>query len=306
MAKKSSYSDPKTPTMRKELDEIYAIQLDNVTKDFGSILGLDDVTTGFRKGEVTVLLGLSGSGKSTMLRHLNGLHMPTSGNVRVLGRDVQKLSKKELRELRLDIGMIFQHFNLVGPMSALENVCTGALGHLRGPRVSLMMYPKEVRREAMDRLDRVGMAERAYQRTDTLSGGQQQRVAIARTLMQRPKVLLADEPVASLDPVSAQQVMDLLQKICREEDLTVVTSLHQVPLALHMGDRIIGLHSGKMVFDAATEDLDEDTANQIYGPLHESFEQERAAQPSEPAEPAGTVAQGSTASQATDNGTVNP
>lgn len=262
-----SNGNTKTPGKQEKIDGIYDISMQNVTKDFGTVLGLDDVTVDFHKGEVTVLLGLSGSGKSTLLRHINGLQTPTSGAVKVLGRDVPSLSKKELRRLRLDIGMIFQQFNLVGSMSVLENVCTGALGRLNGPRISLMMYPKEVRREAMDRLERVGLVDRAYQRTDTLSGGQQQRVAIARTLMQQPKVLLADEPVASLDPISAQQVMDLLQQICREEELTVVTSLHQVPLALHMGDRILGLRSGRIVFDESTENLDEATANQIYGPL---------------------------------------
>lgn len=254
-----------TPELQREVDNIYAVQLKNVTKDFGNnVKGLDDVTAGFRKGGITVLLGLSGSGKSTMLRHINGLHTPTSGRVRVLGQDLAELSKREMRDMRRDIGVIFQDFNLVGPMSVLENVCTGRLGSLRGPRLSLMMYPKSVRREALEQLDRVGLADRAFQRADTLSGGQKQRVAIARSLLQHPKILLADEPVASLDPVSSQQVVELLQRICKEDDLTVISSLHQVQLAIDFADRIVGLRSGQIVFDRETRSLDERTASAIY------------------------------------------
>ncbi|TCN55828.1 phosphonate transport system ATP-binding protein [Rhodococcus sp. SMB37] len=242
-----------------------AVRLEHVTKDFGAgVLGLDDVTTEFRTGAITVLLGLSGSGKSTLLRHLNGLHRPTSGSVSVLGQDVASLRGRSLRTLRREIAVIFQHFNLIGPMSVLENVCTGRLGSLVGPRLSLMMYPESVRREALEKLDRVGLADRAYQRADTLSGGQQQRVAIARALMQHPKVLLADEPVASLDPVSAREVMGLLQEISSENQLTVIASLHQVQLAIDFADRIVGLRSGRIVLDQTTGGLHAEEASQIY------------------------------------------
>jgi len=254
-----------TPDMQRELDAMYAVQMNVVTKDFGGgVLGLDDVTVGFRTGGITVLLGLSGSGKSTLLRHINGLHTPTTGSIRVLGRDVTRACGAELRDLRRDIGVIFQSFNLVGPMSVLENVCTGRLGSLRGPRLSLMMYPRSVRREAMEKLDRVGLADRAFQRADTLSGGQQQRVAIARALMQHPKVLLADEPVASLDPVSSLEVINLLQTISAEDDLTVIASLHQVQLAIDFADRIIGLRSGQVVLDQPTQGLSAEQASEIY------------------------------------------
>lgn len=254
-----------TPELQREIDQQYAVQIQNVTKDFGDgVLGLDDVKLGFRTGEITVLLGLSGSGKSTLLRHINGLHTPTSGNVRVLGQDVSALNKKDLRRLRKDIGVIFQSFNLVGPMSVLENVCTGALGNLKGPRLSLMMYPKAVKQEAHETLERVGLAERAHQRADTLSGGQQQRAAIARALMQHPKILLADEPVAALDPVSSQTVINLLEKICREDGLTVISSLHQVQLSIDFADRIVGLQSGRVGFDRSTEGMTAETANEIY------------------------------------------
>lgn len=256
---------PTTPELQKEIDSIYSVQLDHVTKDFGGgVLGLDDVNLGFRTGGISVLLGLSGSGKSTLLRHINGLHTPTSGKVRVLGEDMDRLRRSELKAVRRDIGVIFQSFNLVGPMSVLENVCAGALGSLRGPRITLMMYPKAIRREAIEKLDRVGLADRAYQRADTLSGGQQQRVAIARALMQHPKVLLADEPVASLDPVSARDVIDLLRQISAEDDLTVIASLHQVQLAIDFADRIIGLRTGRVVLDRKTAGLSAEEASQIY------------------------------------------
>ncbi|MDR7329998.1 phosphonate ABC transporter ATP-binding protein [Corynebacterium guangdongense] len=256
---------PPGPEMQRELDSIYAVQMDDVTKDFGGgVRGLDDVTVGFRTGKITVLLGLSGSGKSTLLRHINGLATPTSGNIRVLGRDLTDLTQPQLRDLRREVGVIFQDFNLVGPMSVLENVCTGRLGSLRGPRLSLMMYPKSVRREALEKLDRVGLADRAFQRADTLSGGQQQRVAIARALMQNPRILLADEPVASLDPVSAQEVMNLLLQISAEDNLTVISSLHQVQLAIDFAERIIGLRSGRIVLDENTASLTAEEASRIY------------------------------------------
>lgn len=256
---------PTSEEFQREVDDIYAVQLNNVTKDFGGgVLGLDDVTLGMKTGGITVLLGLSGSGKSTLLRHINGLQTPTTGSVRVLGQEVSDLRGKALRSLRRDIGVIFQNFNLVGPMSVLENVCTGRLGSLRGPRLSLMMYPKDVRREALAKLDRVGLADRAYQRADTLSGGQQQRVAIARALMQNPKILLADEPVASLDPVSSRDVINLLRQISAEDNLTVISSLHQVQLAIDFADRIVGLRSGRVVLDQPTQGLSAEEASKIY------------------------------------------
>lgn len=240
-------------------------QLTEVTKDFGrGVRGLDEVTLRFQRGTITALLGLSGSGKSTLLRHLNGLHTPSAGTVEVMGESLADLNETQLRQLRRRIGMIFQTFGLVGPMSVLENVCTGRLGSLRGPRMGLFMYPRAVRREALDHLDRVGLLERAHQRADTLSGGQQQRVAIARALMQNPSILLADEPVASLDPVSTAQVMGLLTDIARERDLTVITSLHQVELAVEFADRVVGLRAGAVVFDRDSAEMTADEAAEIY------------------------------------------
>ncbi|WP_433870189.1 phosphonate ABC transporter ATP-binding protein [Saccharopolyspora sp. CA-218241] len=241
-----------------------AISFDRVTTEFGAVRALDEVTLEVPRGEVAVLLGLSGSGKSTLLRHVDGLQRPGSGSVRVLGSDVGALKGAELRALRRKVGFVFQQFHLIGSLTVLENVCTGALGALRGPRLSLLGYPKRVRHAALDQLARVGLADQALQRADTLSGGQQQRVAVARALLQKPEVLLADEPVASLDPDSAAQVMDLIAEIGREDGLTVLCSLHQVDFALNWGHRIIGLRTGQVVLDTPAERLTRDAAMAIY------------------------------------------
>ena len=226
------------------------VRLEAVSKRFApDVLALDEVSLTVHTGEVVVLLGLSGSGKSTLLRHVDGLQRATAGRVSVLGTDVGAAHGAELRRLRRRIGFIFQQFHLVGSLTVLENVCTGLLGTLRGPRLGLVAYPSRVRRAALEQLDRVGMADRPFQRADTLSGGQQQRVAVARALMQRPEILLADEPVASLDPESSAQVMQLISDIGREDRLTVLCSLHQVEVALAWGDRLVGLQAGRVVLD---------------------------------------------------------
>jgi phosphonate transport system ATP-binding protein len=216
------------------------------------------------RGELLVLVGLSGSGKSTLLRHLNGLQRPDRGTVDVLGCTVSTAKGRELRDLRRRVGFVFQQFNLVGRATCMENVLSGALGRVRGPRPGVITYPKALRREALVHLDRVGLADRAFQRADTLSGGQQQRVAIARTLMQGPELLLADEPVASLDPESSAQVMDLLRRVCVEDSLTVVCSLHQVELALGWAHRLVGLRDGEKVLDRDVGVLDESQVMDVY------------------------------------------
>ena len=255
-----------------DTQNVPAIRLSGVTRRFSEdVLGLDDVSFEIAQGQRVVLLGRSGSGKSTMLRHLNRLQQPTSGTVEIHGRDINAMGRRELRRMRRDIGFIFQNFHLVGSISALENVCTGFLGVLPGPRSGLWMYPKAKRRVALELLDRVGLADRAFQRTDTLSGGQQQRVAIARALAQSPSILLADEPVASLDPDSSAAVLSLLTRISEEDRLTVVCSLHQVEYALGFAERIIGLKDGQVVFDRGTDGLDREEAMSIYrAPLSEA------------------------------------
>ena len=241
------------------------IELTDLAKNFGKTKALGGVTLSITQGEIVVLLGLSGSGKSTLLRHLNGLEFPSSGTVRVLGEDVAELKGAALRSLRSRIGFIFQQFELVGSLTVLENVLTGALARLKGPRLGLPAYPKALRNKAFDHLEEVGLGAQAFQRADTLSGGQQQRVAIARALMQDPEILLADEPVASLDPESSGQVMNLIREIGMRRGLTVVCSLHQVELALDWADRIVGLRHGKTVLDTPNVGLDKERVMEIYG-----------------------------------------
>jgi phosphonate transport system ATP-binding protein len=249
------------------------VSLAGITKRFGDTVALDGVSLDVRRGEVVVLLGLSGSGKSTLLRHVDGLERPTDGRVTVLGREVTGLTGRALRQLRREVGFIFQQFELVPSLTVLENVLTGSLASVRGPRLGLWSYGRPAKVEALARLERVGLLDRAYQRADTLSGGQQQRVAIARALMQRPQVLLADEPVASLDPESSDQVMALIREIAADEGLTVICSLHQVDLALSWADRIVGLRHGQVVLDTETEGLGKAQVMEIYGRVATSTDQ---------------------------------
>jgi phosphonate transport system ATP-binding protein len=253
--------------MEATLNSRLVVEVKSVTKRFdnGRVTALNDVSFSVPEGQLAVIIGLSGSGKSTLLRHLNGMHQPDAGNVRVLGTEVVGLSGGALRELRRNVGFVFQSFNIVGRMTCLENVLTGALGRLRGPRYGVLSYPKNLRREALEQLERVGLGDRAFQRTDTLSGGQQQRVAIARTLMQRPRIVLADEPVASLDPEISGQVMDVLFRSCVEDNITVLCSLHQVDLALGWANRLIGLRDGELVLDTPVDsDLDHARVMEVY------------------------------------------
>lgn len=244
-----------------------AVQITDLGKTYPGAAGpaLSGVSLSVLPGEIVVLLGLSGSGKSTLLRHVNGLETPSEGAVVSLGESVNALRGPALRALRGRIGFIFQQFELVGAVTVLENVLTGGLATLRGPRVGILSYPRMLREKALGHLDRVGLLDFAYKRADTLSGGQQQRVAIARALMQDPEILLADEPVASLDPESSGQVMALIREIAAERSLTVICSLHQVDLALSWGDRIVGLRAGKVVLDTRTEGLSREEVMEIYG-----------------------------------------
>ncbi|NBP17345.1 MAG: phosphonate ABC transporter ATP-binding protein [Actinobacteria bacterium] len=241
------------------------ISLTGVTKRFpNGTLALDNVSMTVPKGQLLSLIGLSGSGKSTLMRHLNGLHKPTAGTVQVFGVEVSSASNKQLRSVRRNVGFVFQQFGLVGRATCLENVLSGALGRLRGPRYGVWSYPRTLRREAFDHLERVGLAPQAYQRADTLSGGQMQRVAIARTLMQQPRLLLADEPVASLDPESSAQVLELLLKVATEDKMTVIVTLHQVELALGWAHRIVGLRDGRVVLDQDARGLSQTDVMEVY------------------------------------------
>ncbi len=247
----------------QEADPI--VRLSDISKRFpNGTLALDKVSLEIPRGQLLCLIGLSGSGKSTLLRHVNGLHKPTSGSVDVMGMRVSEAANKDLREVRRHVGFVFQQFGLINRATCLENVLSGALGRLNWPRYGVRSYPKQLRRLAFDHLDRVGLADQAFQRADTLSGGQMQRVAIARSLMQEPQMLLADEPVASLDPESSGQVLELLLKIATEENMTVICTLHQVELALGWAHRIVGLRAGKVVLDRSAIGLDQRDVMDVY------------------------------------------
>lgn len=255
------------------------IDIKGLTKVFGSggsgATALQDVDLRVTRGEFLVLIGLSGAGKSTLLRCINGLVRPTSGSVEVLGTRVDGAELKELRKLRRRVGFIFQHFNLVGRLTALENVLSGALGRLSGPRYGIISYPKDLREEAMHQLERVRLSRIAFQRADTLSGGEQQRVAIARTLLQEPEIVLADEPVASLDPESSGDVMNLLFEVCAEEGLSVVCSLHQLELALGWAHRLVGMKEGRVVLNEPARGLTADEAMKVYSRVESGNNGER-------------------------------
>jgi phosphonate transport system ATP-binding protein len=245
------------------------IRVDRLNKTFAGKLALHDLALSVQPGEMVALIGASGSGKSTLLRHIAGLACcdRSGGNIQVLGREVQSAGRlsADVRRLRADIGYIFQQFNLVNRLSVLDNVLLGFLGRMPRWRGSLGMFSVEQKQQALAALDRVGLAHRAEQRASTLSGGQQQRVAIARALTQQAEVILADEPIASLDPESARKVMDILADINRRDGKTVVVTLHQVDYALRYCQRAVALKDGRIHYDGACADLDSRLLNDLYG-----------------------------------------
>ena len=226
---------------------------------------LDGITLDVRRGEFVVLIGLSGSGKSTLLRCINRLIEPTGGSVIFDGADVTRASRTELRRIRRRIGMIFQQFNLVKRSSVFSNVLAGKLGTRPAWRTIALRPTRDEVREAFENLGRVGIVDKAYARADALSGGQQQRVGIARALMQRPEVMLADEPVASLDPATSHSVMKYLEEINKKDGITVICSLHFLSLARRYGTRVVALKGGKVAFDGLPADIDERRFRDIYG-----------------------------------------
>jgi phosphonate transport system ATP-binding protein len=225
---------------------------------------LKNVSLDFRAGEFVVVVGLSGAGKSTLIRCINRLVTPTEGRLYVGGQDTVGLNESGIRAVRARIGMIFQNYNLVRRSSVLRNVLAGRLAYLPAWRTLLGAFPKTDIALAMGCLERVGIVDRAYQRADTLSGGQQQRVAIARALAQKPIILLADEPVASLDPPTAHQVMHDLKRVAGEENLLTLVNLHFVDMAMEYADRVIGLRAGEVVFDGPASGMTNETFEAIY------------------------------------------
>ncbi len=227
-------------------------------------LAVEDVSFEVQPGEFLVLVGRSGAGKSTLLRCVNRLIEPTSGDVKFEGQSILRLRGSALRGLRRDIGMIFQEFNLVRRKRVIDNVLHGRLGHYQGLRGTLGVFPRADVEAAVDTLVRLGLEDQALKRADQLSGGQKQRVGIARAIAQNPKLVLADEPVASLDPASSENVLGFLRKICKEDGITAVVSLHQVEYARIFADRIVAMRGGSLVFDGPPEGLSDDRVKELY------------------------------------------
>jgi phosphonate transport system ATP-binding protein len=242
------------------------LEIKNLTKVYeGGTQALTDVSFSVKPGEFLAVIGLSGSGKSTLLRCINRLIEPTEGQVIWNGEDITAASQDEMLRIRRKIGMIFQHFNLVSRSRVITNVLAGRLGYVN-PAMSLVnRFPKSDLEMAIKQLDRVSIADQAYKRADELSGGQQQRVGIARAMMQEPEIILADEPVASLDPVLAHSIMQYLETINQEDGVMVLCSLHFLDLVHRYADRAIALNEGKMMFDGSPEEIDDEKFKEIYG-----------------------------------------
>ena len=241
------------------------IQLKDVSKiyDNGTV-GLKDINLNIDKGEFVVVVGLSGAGKSTLLRSINRLQDVSKGDILIDGKSITSAKGKDSREIRRDIGMIFQSFYLVIRSSVLRNVLTGRVAYYPTWKTTFNLFTKEDKQKAYEALQRVDLADKVYTRADQLSGGQQQRVAIARVLTQNPKIILADEPTASLDPQTSRRVMHDLKMLNEEYGMTVVANLHSVELAKEFGDRVIGVRAGQIVYDGKMSETSQAVFDDIY------------------------------------------
>ena len=242
------------------------IKFDNVNKVYSNGLhALKNVSLEIKQGEFVAIIGLSGAGKSTLLRTINRMHDISEGSLTVYGQEVNDLSGKDLRKFRRKVGMVFQSFNLVTRTTVINNVLTSRVPDMPWWKSIIGLYSKEDKVIALEALDKVGILDKAYVRADQLSGGQQQRVALARTLAQKPEIILADEPVAALDPITAKQVMDDFKKINKELNMSVLINIHHVDLALKYADRVIGIKAGEIVYDGPATKVDSEVLKQIYG-----------------------------------------
>ena len=241
------------------------IEFKNVYKTYpNGFTALKNISLQIEQGEVVAIIGLSGAGKSTILRCINRMHDITKGELTVDGVDVDSLRGKELRRYRRKVGMIFQSFNLVSRSTAIKNVLTADVPDMPFFKVLLGIFSKEQKMRALESLDKVGILDKAYTRCDQLSGGQQQRVALARTLNQNPKIILADEPVASLDPITAKQVMQDFVRINKEYKISILLNIHHVDLALKYCDRVIGIRAGEIVFDGPASTITQEQIDEVY------------------------------------------
>lgn len=252
------------------------LKIRNLKKSYDEqTMALKGISIDFYPGEYVVVIGPSGSGKSTFIRCINRMIDPTEGTIEFEGQAVEKLKGKKLRVVRAKIGMIFQNYNLVGRTNVIKNVMHGRLGQMPLWKSVLGLYVEEDKREAMELLKQVGLSEQVYKRADALSGGQMQRVGICRALLQHPKILLADEPIASLDPKSADIVMDQLHEITTKRGLTCIVNLHQVDYAKRYATRIVGIKSGQIVYDGSPEDLTDEIIADIYAGKEERMKLEK-------------------------------
>ena len=241
------------------------LKFENVSKMYDhTTKALDDISFSLEEGEFVSIIGPSGAGKSTILRCCNRLIDTTEGKVWFDGNDVTKMSKNELRNVRTKTGMIFQHYNLVERLSVMENILHGKLGQKSTLAGMAGIYSEEEKLEAYNILKSLDLEAQAYKRCDELSGGQKQRVGIARAIMQHPKLILCDEPIASLDPKSSKVIMDHLSNINKEQNITCLVNLHQVDVAMKYSKRIIGVTGGRIVFDGSPDELDQETIHRIY------------------------------------------
>ena len=242
------------------------IKFDKVNKVYPNGLhALKNVSLDIKQGEFVAIIGLSGAGKSTLLRTINRMHDISEGSLTVNGQEVNDLAGKDLRKFRRKVGMVFQSFNLVTRTTVINNVLTSRVPDMPLWKSIIGLYSKEDKVIALEALDKVGILDKAYVRADQLSGGQQQRVALARTLAQKPEIILADEPVAALDPITAKQVMDDFKKINKELNMSVLINIHHVDLALKYADRVIGIKAGEIVYDGSSKDVNNEVLKQIYG-----------------------------------------
>ena len=242
------------------------IKFDKVNKVYPNGLhALKNVSLEINQGEFVAIIGLSGAGKSTLLRTINRMHDISEGSLIVNGQEIKNLKGKDLRTFRRKVGMVFQSFNLVTRTTVINNVLTSRVPDMPLWKSIIGLYSKEDKIIALEALDKVGILDKAYVRADQLSGGQQQRVALARTLAQKPEIILADEPVVALDPITAKQVMDDFKKINKELNMSVLINIHHVDLALKYADRVIGIKAGEIVYDGPATKVDSEVLKQIYG-----------------------------------------
>ena len=240
------------------------LEIKNLTVEYGNFRAIDNVSFTVKDGEFVAVIGSSGGGKSSLMKAINLLVKPKSGSIKIDGEEITELSSRKLRMKRRKIGFVFQDYNLIDRLSVIENVLTGRLGYKSSLKSLLGIFSKEEYENAEKALEKVGLSEKLFVRGDELSGGQKQRVAIAKALVQEPKIILADEPVASLDVNSSKIIMEYFKEINRVQGITVIINIHDVNIALKYADRVIALKKGKIVFDGKGSEITDDVLKRVY------------------------------------------